>query len=293
MRLLPADASGSTRGAACMVAGAAWFSVMAFSVRLISPDIPAMQIILVRNILGLALFLPWYAKSGAPFSVPKAWPLYMARSVTAILSVSGYYYALQRLPLPTVVSVTFSVPLITAALAVIFLKERMGARRWSALGVGFLGVLLVAQPHAEKGSELAFAGVLFSSLCWAVSGILVKKLSFNATPQQTTFGMFLTMVPFSLLFVLWSGWKDVSLSDFCAMALLTFCAVQGQIFLAAAYKHADVGVVLPFDYLRLVFAGALAYAFFDETLTPLGLCGVAVIIAANLYVLHRERRMKK
>ena len=293
VRLVPKNASDASRGIICMVGAAFWFSIMSFLVKLVSSEIPVSQMILLRNVVGAVLFLPWFIRLGAPIRIPKRFDLFVARSLTGIMAMIGFFYAIQRMPLPTVISLTFAVPLLTAMLAAVILGERMGVRRWSALFVGFGGVLLVARPEGgvDMGAEALALGL--TVLCWAFSGIIVKKLTQSASPQHMAFGMFVLMIPLALPFVLYSGWTAMSTEDMFYIVLLAICAVQGQIFLSSAFGYTDMGTVLPFDYLRLVFAGVLSYIFFGEALTPLGMVGTAVIIGANLYVLHRERQVKR
>jgi drug/metabolite transporter (DMT)-like permease len=280
------DSSNDARGVAFMCVAAFWFSLMAFFVRMVSPDLGPAELTFVRNGVALLLFVPWLARRGIRPCMPAKPSLYLWRSATGLAATFGFFYSLQRLPLPLVISLTFTVPLITALLASAMLGERIGIRRWTALSIGFAGALVVLGPNAD-GANPAVAVTLATACFWALSGVLVKKLAAQDAPQVVAFAMFLVMTPLCLPFVLWSGWVPISGLDMAYIVLLAFCSAQGQTALSASYAHAEMGTVLPFDFLRLVFSGLLAYAFLGEPVTSSMVAGTALILAGSVYSTRR------
>jgi len=213
--------------------------------------------------------------------------LHLLRSLLGIGAMGFAFYAFSLMPLAEAVAVMHTAPLFMTALSVLILREAVGPRRWSAVGAGFAGMLLVVKP----GSDMLASGSLFmlvAALLIACTTIIVRHLGRIDDPVCITFYFTVVGVAASLLGMLAQPWQAPPPADlvlFCGVGLLGGLA---QYFMTVGYRHLAVAILAPLRYLTIVFGGTIGYLLWAEIPDTASLLGIAIIVASGLYTLHRE-----
>lgn len=179
-------------------------------------------------------------------------------------------------------------PLIIAALSGPVLGERVGWRRWVAIGIGFIGVLVILNPGHTVFSPAALVPLLAASM-FALYGLLTRYVARKDT-SATSFFWTGTMGAVALTCIGVWYWEPMSGQDWALMGVLCVTGALGHYMLIRCYEVAEASAVQPFAYLQLVFASALGLTVFGETLRPNVAIGAAIVIGAGLFTLFRERR---
>jgi drug/metabolite transporter (DMT)-like permease len=222
------------------------------------------------------------------------------RGALSVVGMFCNFGALARLPLVESNAISFTSPLFSVAFAALFLKERVRIYRWSAVIVGFIGVLVVLAPHLS-GDELTIAvasatsvgGVIYAiagSITNAGTMIQTRLLTQSETTSSIVFYFSLICAIAGL--VTWPfGWIAPTGREFLILACIGFLGGTGHIVLTESYRHAAASVVAPFDYTSMILALILGYVMFGETPTVMIVIGSAIIAAAGLFVIWRERQL--
>ena len=207
--------------------------------------------------------------------------------------------AVARLPLVESNAIAFSSPLFTVALAAIILNERVRIYRWSAVVIGFVGVLVVLLPHLS-GEELtaAAAGASFIGVIYAICGsvanagtaIQTRRLAQSESTSSIVFYFSLSCALAGLA-TLPFGWITPSVGETVALISIGVLGGAGHILLTESYRYASASLVAPFDYTAMIWALVLGYAMFGETPTVEIIGGSAIIAAAGLFLIWRERQL--
>lgn len=275
------------RGVSMMCLSTIAFSVMHLAVRIASAELHAFQIAFFRNLFGLAFLLPLLVGSGFSQLRTKRLGLHALRGVVNIVAMFLFFSALATTPLATVTALGFTAPIFASVLSVVVLGEVFQIRRWAAIGLGFAGVLIILRPGVA-GVETGALMVIASAVLWSVALILVKILSRTESSVAIVAWMGIFLSALSVGPALWV-WRDPSL---WAWGWLVFIGLSGsvaQVTLSQSLKETDPTAVMPFDFLKLIWAALLAFWYFGEVPDELTLVGAAVIFGSGLYVAHRER----
>src|SRR5690606_16696537 len=164
------------------------FSLMDAGLKTLSAHYPPFQVAALRGASSLPLVLAWALWTAGPRALLRVrWPLHLLRGALGISMMASFVYALRRLPLSTAYSIFFVAPLLITALSVPFLGERVGPRRWTAIAIGLLGVLVVLRPSGQGMLTLAGGAVLVAAFGYAVSAITVRVLARTDSTQAITF----------------------------------------------------------------------------------------------------------
>ena len=287
----PKNISPEIQGVFWMLASCVWFSIMATLVRLLAQDMEAFSIVFFRNVFALMLMLPWVMRHGKSALHTTKLPLHILRGCTGVIGMLLFFSALVQIPITQAVSLSFTVPLFTTIAAIFFLKEKVGWHRWGALIVGFSGTLIILRPGAGD-FQLASLLVIAATVTWALSNVVIKKLTKTEYPQTMVFYMTLLMTPLSLPFALLEWQVPVGI-QFVYLFGLGAVSNLAQLCLFRAYAKTDVSVVLPADFSRLIFTSILGYIFFAEILDMWTALGAMVILASTIYISRRESRIRK
>lgn len=245
------------------------------------------EIIFIRNIFAGLMILPFFIFSTRERFRTDKIKLHMLRSITGVIAMSCFFYCISVMNLSTVTALSFSAPLFTAVMSYFYFKDRFGKHRIIALIIGFIGVLIVLRPGTDAFQPIGLL-VVFCGFFWALSGMLIKKLSFHDTPLQITFYMTIFMAIFTLP-IMPFVWKNPTYEDLFWICMVAISSNILQFSLAKAFSMANLSVLLPFDYTRLVFAALFAYIIYDEHLDSVAAIGSLVIICASAYTAYREK----
>lgn len=282
------------RGSALMVLAMAGFALEDMFVKRLSYDLPVGQILAFLGAGGAVMFgAIAIARGHRLFSRDLITAPVLLRNLGELIGTLGFVMAIALTPLASASAILQATPLAVTLGAALFLGEDVGWRRWSAILVGFVGVLMVIRPGLAGFEPASLFAVQ------AVFGLALRDLATRAVPRTVTsmqlscYG-FATIVPAGLIMVWISGgavqpdatqWRDI--------VLALILGVAGYYAIVAAMRVGEVSFVTPFRYSRLIFALIIAVTLFDERPDALTLIGASIIIASGLYTLLRERRLRR
>jgi drug/metabolite transporter (DMT)-like permease len=201
-----------------------------------------------------------------------------------------WFIGITIVPLATATALNFTAPLFATVLAALLLHERVRARRWSAIVIGLVGVVIILRPFGPP--DISMLIILLSAATAAMGSITVKFLSRSEAPVAIVSYMVLYLTPISLIPALFV-WQWPSLAGWSALILLGLFGMLSHLCVTQALAAADASAVAPFDFLRLPYAALLGYIFFGESPDFWTWCGAAIIVASSLYVAHREARLAR
>jgi drug/metabolite transporter (DMT)-like permease len=277
----------TTRGALWMIAASAAFSIQSAIVKYIGLRLDPFVIAFFNAAFGLVFLLPVVAREGRDVLATKRPVMHLMRGLAGAGGLIGMVYSMVHLPLADATAIAFTKPLFGVLLAAFLLAERVGWPRWLATILGFAGVLFIVRPGSAD-LELAHLVALIGAFCAADVIILVKKL--QATERNATILIYFAVV--SCLLCMGPAamtWTTPSLRELASLAAVASLTLALQYFTLRAYRVADASAVVPYDYVRLIFAMTLGYLLFAEIPDRWSLAGIAVICVATLYLTFSER----
>lgn len=281
--------TGRLRGIASMVGAVALFALMDSGLKLLSPHYPPMQVAALRGLASLPLVFVWaLADGGFAQLVRVRWALHLLRGVLAVVMLAAFAYALRLMPLAEAYAIFFVAPLLITAIAALFLREEVGWRRWTAIGVGMCGVLIVLKPSGAGMLTLGGAAMLVAALGYSVSAIAVRVLGRTDSTQSMVFWM-LAMLSLFATIAAWNDWKAIRPEDWWVLAGIGVTGAVGQFLVTYAFSASPASIVAPFEYTALAWAMALDWVLWKTLPDARMLAGAAVIVLAGLYLLRRER----
>jgi drug/metabolite transporter (DMT)-like permease len=284
-------ASDTLRGALFMLSSGAAFAVMMAVVRQISQEIHPFEAAFFRNLLGLLFMLPWLAKAGLGVLKTGRFRIHALRAGFGLAAMLSLFYALSRLPLAETTALTFTAPLFATVGAALLLGERVRLRRWAATLVGFVGALIVLKPGRATIDPVAFIA-LASAVFIAGAMLTIKSLSRTEHPNAIVIMMGLLMTPASLIPAVFV-WVAPSAETWAWIVLMGFAATIGQVCLTRAFAAAEASAVLPVDFSRLIFVSIVGYLLFGERPDLWTWVGAGLIVAATVYIAHREAQIAR
>ena len=220
-------------------------------------------------------------------------PMLLLRYLTEIVGMLGMVMALANVPISIVGAITQASPILATVGAVIFLKENVGWRRWCSIIIGFLGVLLIVQPGAS-GFDLAVLWALLAMVALSIRDLSTRLIPKDIPSASLATYTMAAAVPFTIAWVLFNGESllpaQINWFVILPMALL---GSMGYMLLIAALRSAEVSIVMPFRYSRILFLLVIGVLVFDEKPSELMLIGAILIIGSGTYMMWREQQMKK
>ena len=299
--------SGALVGIFCAAGASIGFSLNDMLVKFFSGDYPLHQIVLIRSIIGMSLTAGIFMQmEGGWRNLRTRRPfMHLARGLGLVAANLTFFTGLAALPLADATAIFFVAPLVIAALSVLFLGEQVGWRRWLAIAVGFIGVLVIVRPTSASFQVAAIMPVI-AACCYAAVHIMTRKMgptesaSTMAIYVQLCFlvvsvlfglaigdGKFATDAHPSLAFV-FAPWVWPAPDDFGLLLLVGASSATGGYLISQAYRSAEAGLVAPFEYLSLVFAIFWGFVVFSEAPSLAAAAGIALIIGSGLYLAFRE-----
>jgi len=279
----------NVRGIVAMLIAVGFFSLMDGGLKQLSAHYPAMQVAAIRGLSSLPLVLLWVAASGTVATLWKVrWPLHLLRGALSIVMLSAFAYALKRMPLTGAYALFFVAPLLITALSVPLLGEKVGPRRWSAIAVGLVGVLVVLRPSGDGVLGWAGLAVLVAATAYALSAIMVRVLHRTDSSQSMVFWM-LVMTGLGAGVLAWPAWQPLQGADGWTIVGVGLSGFLGQVAITEAFRSGQASVVAPFEYSALAWALGLDWLVWQVLPDGMTLAGAGIIAASGLYLLRRER----
>jgi drug/metabolite transporter (DMT)-like permease len=264
------------------------FSTMDAMVKWLGESYGPFQMMLFRSTLALVPLYLFYRSSGGVRLVRSRRPLLqVARIATGFGSTLGFFYVFPRMPLVDAYAISYAAPFFMVGLAALVLDEQVGWRRWGAVAVGFVGVLIMLEPWTISIHWLSLV-VLGATFCYSLSTVLTRLISRYDHDAATIFWFCLFASIASLIGAI-PDWKWPTPAGWVWLSSLGMIGGVGQILATRALRLAPASVLAPFDYSSIVFAVLYGYLWFHENPSPAVWVGLPLVIASGLYILHRER----
>lgn len=260
--------------------------VIAVAGREATRELSVFQIMLLRSTLGMAMLWPLVRAAGGLAAIrTRRLPQHIGRNAVHYAAQYGWFVALTLIPLAQVVAIEFTMPIWSAALAVLFLGERMNGLKWFAVVLGLVGVAVIVRPRAgeiDAGQLIALA----AALGFAVSVVLVKSLTRTDAAVAISFWMLVVQSAIGLIPAL-MVWKWPSAAGWGWVLVVAFCGTYSHYCFARAMQHADTTVVVPMDFLRVPLTALVGWLAYSERLDLFTAMGVGLILAGNVLNLVR------
>jgi drug/metabolite transporter (DMT)-like permease len=282
-----AQQTPAMRGALLMIASTGAFAIMHSAVRLVSAELPALQIAFLRNVFGICFLLPMLISARFAQLRTKRLPMHALRGAINAVAMLMFFSSIAMTPLAKVTALSFTAPIFAAALGVVLLGETFRLYRFVAIFAGFVGMLIVLRPGiavVETGAILAVA----SAALWAVAMIVIKLLS--RTESSLTIVAYATIFlgAFSAGPAIWV-WEWPSPQAWGGLMFIGTMGSIAQLAISQALREADTSAVLPFDFLKLIWTALLGAWLFGEIPDRYTLIGASIIFGAGLFIAGRER----
>ncbi len=290
--MTPRGASPAGAAAAWMLAAGLLFALMDAGMKWISTDYAPFQVAVLRSVSALPLVVLWIAWRGKAATLLSVhWPLHVLRGLLGVGMIAGFVYGLARMPLSTAYAIVFVAPLLVTALAVPFLGEKVGPRRWIAIGIGLLGVLVVLRPTGEGVATLAGLAVVLAALSYAIAAITVRKLALRDSPEAMVFWFLVLLAVFAGSIALFD-WRPVQREHLWVIGGIGVTGALGQVALTHAFRLGEASQIAPLEYAALVWVVLLDLALWQALPDAMTWLGALIIIASGLYLIRRERAVK-
>ena len=287
--MLTSHPTDQRRAAMLMLVSVALFSLMDAGLKTLSAHYPPFQVAALRGASSLPLVAAWaLATVGWRPLLRVRWPLHLLRGVLGIVMMVSFVYALRTLPLSTAYSIFFVAPLLISALSVPILCEYVGPRRWAAIVIGLLGVLVVLRPTGQGMLTMAGFAVLLAALGYAVSAITMRVLARTDPTQATTFWL-LAMMALGAGALALPNWVPLHGEHLWIIAGIGVAGAFGQWAITEAFSRGEASLIAPLEYSALIWGVLLDIALWGVLPDGMTWLGAGIIIASGLYLLRRER----
>lgn len=292
MTALVFPAASPVRGIALMMSAFFMFVAMDAVAKYLTATLPLMQIVWARNVFALVFALA-LARGRAPLAmVAQSRPvLQLARSGLLFLSTLFFFGAIKYIPLADATSIGFVTPLLVVVLAIPFLGEKVGIRRWAAVFVGMAGALIVIRPGFGTMQTAALLP-LGSALCFSLYQIATRVLAASDPPMVTMIYSPVVGAVIATAFLPWM-WEWPDAQGWVLLVLIGVIGCVGHLLMIQAYTFAPASLLSPFAYTQLVWSVAFGYAVFGDLPDRYTVLGAAIIAGSGLYTLYRESLKRK
>lgn len=281
--------TGNRRGIIAFSLAIILFVINEALCKLVYATVPASQIMAVRGLIALAVIIAIALALGAMRQIRQALNgRVLIRSTADLFGSYLYMIALFHMPIGNMMAINMASPLMMTAVVAVLLRETVGWRRWSAVVVGFIGVLLVVQPSAgsfNAYSLLAIAAVV----CIVARDLVTRRIDADIPSLIVILTNVAMMAVVATALALIEGWVAMGWYETALLAISAIFIVGGYQLAVVAFRHAEVPVIVPLRYTGLLWALLLGYLIWGDVPNELAAGGILLIVASGLYVLHRER----
>ncbi|HBM12977.1 MAG TPA: EamA/RhaT family transporter [Rhodospirillaceae bacterium] len=281
-------------GIATMCLSVLLFAFMDTTVKWLGDGYPTSQIVFFRCGVALVPIFILVMMNGGLVTLKTQRPLvHLMRSTISIVTMSLIFWSFSQMRLADAIAILFAAPLLMTALSVPLLGERVGIRRWIAVCVGFVGVLIVVNPGSSVFDWASMAALL-AAAGMALAMIITRKLSATETALTITFWLTLSGAIVGAIWVYLDGWvMPMATLDWALLIGVGLIGAIAQLTMTIAFRHAEVAILAPLDYLAIIWTTLLAYWIWGEIPVLRVFIGAAIVIASGIYIVHRETRVAK
>ena len=273
-----------------MIISGLFFVIMHSAVKYLSKEVHIFEIAFFRCALVIFVLAPVIFKKGKSVLITKQPKFQFLRITTNSVAMLCFFYGITTTPLAQLTTLGFTVPIFATILAVIFMGEKIRIRRTSALIIGFIGTIIVMRP--DVSIELGALLIIFSSFLWSVCLIFIKKLTQTDSPITISFYFGIGMIPATFAIAL-PVFEMIDLRQFIILVFIAITGTLAQTIMNSALKKGELALLLPFDFLRLIWSVLIGYALFAEEPQITLWIGGILIIGSTSYIAWREGKIKK
>lgn len=285
-------------GIAWKVISAMFFTAMLTIVKLIGDRIPVGETLFARNLFGLIPVLTVIIYAGGLRDALRTNNLagHLRRAVSGMLAMGLWFAALQRLSFPEATSIVYAAPLMMVVLAATVLGERVRIYRWSAVGVGIIGVAIILSPQVMNGFDIMHDAAALGALCalgsaafMSLTSVFVRQLA--QQESTTTIVLYFLISGTAITFLTLPTWVVPSWQDLGALVMIGVLGGIGQLCVTQAFHHAEASLIAPFEYTSMIWVITVGYFIFAEIPTLPVMIGSSIVIASGIFVIIRERQL--
>jgi drug/metabolite transporter (DMT)-like permease len=274
-----------------MLASVVCFSIMDICIKWLN-FYPIGEVFFARFFIGLfpILFIIPRNKMFTFYKTKRPW-LHAFRAVTGSLAIIALFFGLRELPLADVISLTFGGPIFVTIASIIFLSEKVGIKRWSAVFLGFVGMILIVQPAFVDLNYYYITPIIF---CIFFACVAISVRSLSKTEPIYRIAIYFTILNCLLgLATLPYGWAMPSKGDIIIFIIMGICGSIGNLLLTQSYRISEASLVTPIKYLSLVFAIVFGFLIWSEVPKFLTLIGASLVVVSSFIIFVRESQLKK
>lgn len=306
---MAAEARARIIGVLCVVGGMLFFSLNDMGIKFLSGAYALHQVVLIRSLVAMAVLLAFVMPFQGGYAAVRTRRLrvHLLRGLFVVLANMLFFVALAAMPLAEAVAISFVSPLLITLLSVILLGERVGPRRWLAVGIGLLGVIVMLRPGTEAFRAVAILPLL-GAAAYAMVNILTRRMGGTESAVTLAFYIQLTFIVVSAAMGLgagdgrYAGTGDASLdfllrawvwpeaADWPILVMLGMSAAIGSLLVAQGYRLCEAALAAPFEYTAMPLAVFWGVLVFGEWPDMVSWTGIALILSGGLYLIWRETR---
>ena len=267
------------------------FSLMDLIVKW-SEDYPLGQVLFFRGFFGVVIYFFIMPRERIKnFYYTKRAGLHLLRCLSGLIALIAIFIALRKLPLATVVSISFAAPIFTTIFSIFLLNEKVGFYRWLAVSIGFIGIIIITEPGFDDLNIYYSFPIIF---CLGLSYVAITIRQLSTTEPVWLIALnFSIVITLASLFTIPFGWVMPNVKDLALLCMIGFFGGFANLWLSQSFKLSEVSLVSPLKYLALIFGIFFGYLIWDEIPTIRTLLGALLVIASSLIILRREIYHKK
>lgn len=277
------------RGIVCMVLATFAFSVMDVVMKHLSYSYPSVQVAFLRGLTALPLIVAYvlYREGRSGFKTSRI-GMHVMRGLIGVAMLSAIIFAFRLMPLANVYALFFVSPFVIAALSIPMLGEKVGIHRWLAMGVGFIGVLIMVRPGADGWVLSGLLAAAVGTLGYSINALTIRKLADTESTAALVFH-FTWVVTLGAGILAWPNWQVIDwVGDAFWLLALGVAATVGQHFVTEAFRCHEASLVAPFEYSAMIWALLFGYYLWGDVAHPSLFVGVALLVVAGIYTSWRE-----
>ena len=267
------------------------FSLMDLIVKW-SEDYPLGQVLFFRGFFGVVIYFFIMPRERIKnFYYTKRAGLHLLRCLSGLIALIAIFIALRKLPLATVVSISFAAPIFTTIFSIFLLNEKVGFYRWLAVSIGFIGIIIITEPGFDDLNIYYLFPIIF---CLGLSYVAITIRQLSTTEPVWLIALnFSIVITLASLFTIPFGWVMPNVKDLALLCMIGFFGGFANLWLSQSFKLSEVSLASPLKYLALIFGIFFGYLIWDEIPTIRTLLGALLVIASSLIILRREIYHKK